>query len=475
MLHLPASRYLLAAASLLLASAIAGAQTTRYVDDDALGDPGPGNPGVSDPLEDGSAAHPFDAIQEAIDAAVTGDTVLVREGTYTGAGNHDMDFGGKRITVRSLAGPETCIIDCQNAGRAFFFQSGETHAAVVDGFTITNGNAGGGNGGGIDCTLESAPTIRNCVLLNNAAAALGAGIACRGVSSAIITRCTFIGNISEGQGGGLSLFLLSDAIVTDCVFIDNSAQWGGAIDCSGSSPPITNCLCVGNTATLGGGGVYCSGADPTITNCTFTGNASANGGALVLAGLVLESYPVLTNCILWNDGPEEIVVGIGEPTITYSCVQGGWTGVGNIDADPIFLGETLNGEADYSLHATSPCIDAGDNGAVPGDAADLDGDGNTAEVTPLDLEERLRFADRLSTPDTGSGTAPLVDMGAYEYQCVGDLDGNGEVTLADLALLLANYGTTDGASYQDGDVNVDGDVDLSDLANLLANYGIECD
>ena len=124
----------------LLAVSTSMAQTTWYVDDDAPGDPGPGDPAVSDPLEDGTAAHPFDAIQEGINAAATGDEVVLADGVYTGFGNKDLDFGGKDITVRSASGdPSTCVIDCQGEGRGFLFYSGESAAAVVTGLTIRNG------------------------------------------------------------------------------------------------------------------------------------------------------------------------------------------------------------------------------------------------------------------------------------------------------------------------------------------------
>ncbi|MBU0640102.1 MAG: hypothetical protein KKB50_14650 [Planctomycetes bacterium] len=82
--------------------AAASGQATWYVDDDAPNDSGPGNPTISDPDENSSAAHPFDAIQDGIRAAVAGDTVLLLDGTYTGTGNHNLDFAGKAITVRSL-------------------------------------------------------------------------------------------------------------------------------------------------------------------------------------------------------------------------------------------------------------------------------------------------------------------------------------------------------------------------------------
>jgi len=89
-------------------------------------------------------------IQDGIDAASNGDTVLVAADTYTGDGNKNLDFGGKAITVRSENGPETCIIDCEGSGRGFHFHSGENPNSVVDGFKIINGNPGYlGSGGGI--------------------------------------------------------------------------------------------------------------------------------------------------------------------------------------------------------------------------------------------------------------------------------------------------------------------------------------
>jgi hypothetical protein len=124
----------------LLWTAATQAQTTWYVDDNAPGDPGPGDPLVSDPGEDGSPEHPFDAIQEGIDTAVNGDTVLVLAGVYTGPGNRDLDFGGRSILVRSENGPGSCAIDCQGSSgdrhRAFHFRNGETSDAAVPADTV---------------------------------------------------------------------------------------------------------------------------------------------------------------------------------------------------------------------------------------------------------------------------------------------------------------------------------------------------
>ena len=135
-----------------------------YVDDDAPGDPGPGNPDISDPLEDGSSLHPFDSIQEAINAVVDEAVINVLDGTYTGLGNRDIDFGGKAINLRSWNGSVGCIIDCEGLGRCFDFHSGETKQTIVAGFTITNGQAD--FGGAVRC-LNSSPQINNCVIRDN--------------------------------------------------------------------------------------------------------------------------------------------------------------------------------------------------------------------------------------------------------------------------------------------------------------------
>ena len=112
-------------------------------------------------------------IQAGIDAASDGDTVLVADGTYTGEGNKNLDFKGKAITVQSENGAESCIIDCENEGRGFYFHTGEGVDSVVSGFTITNGRPTGAtlHSGGIYCS-SSSPTITNCIISNNLASFL---------------------------------------------------------------------------------------------------------------------------------------------------------------------------------------------------------------------------------------------------------------------------------------------------------------
>ena len=119
-------------------------------------------------------------IQAGIDAAVAGDVVLVAPGTYTGPGNKDLDFGNKNLAVRSEAGAAATFIDCEQSGRAFVLHGTLTAAARVDGFTIRNGDGGGGesDGGGGMLIYGADPSIANCVFSGNTAAGSGGGIAC---------------------------------------------------------------------------------------------------------------------------------------------------------------------------------------------------------------------------------------------------------------------------------------------------------
>jgi len=347
-------------------------------------------------------------IQDGIDAAFNRDTVLVADGTYTGEGNKNLDYLGKRIAVLSESGPEFTIIDCKKEGRGFCFQGEEDSLSILDGFTIRNGYVTGGwpdgSGGAIRC-LESSPTILNCILTNNEADGTG-GIFAYNTNS-IVIGCYLYWNKGVGTGGirGSSRVIdceisentgcgISDATIinncyihdnynpdrsgggisssdrmANCVVRSNTARDGGGIAginfatkcviienngggvCSGGE--LTDCIIAGNT----GSGVYSTGY-PDLTNCTIVGNSGC--GVKCIGSY---AYATIVNCIVWENSGDEISDWNGWTQVDYSDVQGAiWPGTGNIMANPQFV-DPRNG--DFRLLPESPCIDAGDPSFTP--------------------------------------------------------------------------------------------------------------
>ena len=271
-------------------------------------------------------------------------------------------------------------------------------SATLTGCTFED-NTADGNGGGMLNDNGSSPAMTGCTFSGNSAGGDGGGIYNNSGSSPTLTGCTFEGNSADSVGGfgGGMLNSNSSPVLTDCTFSANSAGLGGAIYNATSSPTLTNCTFSENIANTDGGAIHNDGSAPALTNCTFWGNTAAAGGG-IYNGF---SSPTLTNCILWGDTPDELhnAEVHSSPVVTYSDIQGGYTGAGNIQFNPLFVDPS---GGNLRLQLTSPAIDAGDN-----DTPGLVG------VT-TDLAGLPRRADVLSVPDTGNGTSPIVDMGAYE-------------------------------------------------------------
>ncbi len=388
-------------------------------------------------------------IQDSIDAAEDGDTVIIYPGIYLGEGNRDLDFEGKAITVRSIDPNDpdiiaATIIDCQGTEsephRAFRFHNDEDANSVLAGFTITRGYA---NWGGAIICLSSSPTIANCVFADNTA-----------------------------RGGGGIENEYSNPTLINCTFINNSATWvGGGIRNHTSSPRFNNCLFTANSAEFGGGmHNENSNSNPNLTNCTLSDNfASIWGGGICNGSSEPPPSPVLRNCIFWSNTDERGVdqsaqIYSGTPIINYSCIQG-WTGslggIGNIGANPLFA-DAENG--DYHLKSevgrwdpeseswaindvTSPCIDTGDPNSDW-----------TAELWPHG--RRINMG--------AYGGTPQASMSPNTIGNIADLDCDSFIGYADLELFAKRWLDIETLLAEDLDRN--GTVDYCDFAILGANW-----
>jgi hypothetical protein len=333
----------------------------------------------------------YPTIQGAIDAAMDGDTVLVKPDTYT----ENIDFLGKAITVMSSDGADTTIIDGGNPsnpdyGSVVIFNNGEGLDSVLEGFKLTNGlgtsfeldsgnrgpcgggvfcnsssptlrnntisgnnivNAGGGIycrrtqamiedneiikndgalGGGIYCSKNAYPILTNNKIIENSAL-MGGGLYCdQFTSSPVLSNNTISGN-SAGEGGGIYC-CRSFLVVMNNAISNNSAWLGGGIRLDYSSPTLSCNAIWANVASGDGGGIYCSWfSSPTITNNTILGNTAVNGGGIFNYD---RSSPIITNTILWDNAAttgKEIWIGglsSSQPlTISYSDVKGGHASV----------------------------------------------------------------------------------------------------------------------------------------------------
>jgi hypothetical protein len=205
-------------------------------------------------------------------------------------------------------------------------------------------------------------------------------------SSPTVTRCLFSGN-SAIEGGGM-LVQESSPTIVDCQFIANEALYAGGLDnYNNASPVVINSVFMNNVSLesdgefsggLGGAILNYFSSTPEFINCTVVANS-----ADIMAGGIYNTNEfgghcaqVVTNSIVYGNSGQQIAdIAGASSTVTYSDIQGGYPGLGNIDADPVFA------DADYRLGPGSPCIDAGDNAAVP-PGQDTDLDGNPRFVDP---------------------------------------------------------------------------------------------
>lgn len=385
-------------------------------------------------------------------------------------------------------------------------------------FIRNNGLSGDStNGGAVYCASGSHPTFTNCDFIANTADNHGGAIATFG-ASVTVEGCNFIRN--DMYRGAIAV-LAGTLNVDDCLFEANTASFGrgGAIHYSGSTATILNSRFHANSNYTDGGGVFMgnSSADSVIANCTFVGNSSGEGGAIdIFRGSVINCTITANRAAI--DGGGIIVRDGGDVTIANNIIHGnisdydGSDGgpfndetaqvfrendtptvveynlienlaalagqTANIGGDPTFLsapndggdGWGVGGNDDFgNLELSipdSPCIDAGDNAAIPAGLS-------------TDLVGNPRRLDVLDVVDTGNGLDAIVDMGAIERIDLADPDGDGVPNFADVCPLVADDQTdTDGDGMGDacdacpnrvtGDVNDDDEFDINDVPMFAA-------
>ncbi len=289
-------------------------------------------------------------IQAGIDAAENGDTVLVSDGIYTGAGNVNISFRGKQITVKSRNGAEATIIDCEETlnTRGFTFESKEPHASVLDGFTIKNGVHG--LGGGIYCHTAS-PTIKNCVITQNRATATRfRGQSAGGIygtdTTAHITDCTITQNrgcgvvfegervwtfnalqsttlanctISENTDSGVICQDLAPVTIKDCTVLQNGGR-GVVSTFFTRGISITNCRIEQNA----GGGIECSEESfARIEDCTIKENRAEHGGGIYCSPtseIEVSGCVIAQNIATETGGGIDVISTRGLATITHCTI-----------------------------------------------------------------------------------------------------------------------------------------------------------
>lgn len=325
----------------------------------------------------------------ALTVAASGDSIWVQSGTY---GTIELKNAVKMIG--GFAGTETQASQSNPASNVTTIDGNSTSRAVLSrdngpstilrGFKIINGQTGDDfeeGGGGL--YLENSSTqIVQCVFENNQAIRFGAAVSIHGSGSPEFVNCDFQNN---GTGSGTSVQPLAGGAVylhsgsprfTNCLFYNNKAGEGTVIANFTGSATVVNCTLVNNQATIGyGGGIFDKRGAVQVRNSILWGNTAIRGGSQIQN----------------RDG----VVS----SVTNSNVQGGWTGTGNVSADPLFVNPS---SGDYKLQDSSPCKNTGSNSALPIDVTDLDWDNNLSEEVPKDLA----FGQRKIGVN--------VDMGAYE-------------------------------------------------------------
>jgi len=323
--------------------------------------------------------EPGESIQNALDSAAQGDTVLIMPGIHTGTGENLLVITGENNGVVMLgnpADPSSVILSGEGLSSGIVMIDGLSFGnvdttTVICGLTFKDGSAD--PFGGAVHTRHASPSIEYCEFTGCSADNGGAVYSWKGAPR--IEYCAFYLNECSSAGAGVYLYS-SDAVIRNCRFTD-CTSWddGGGIYCYHSSPVIFNCLFSGGYAHDDGGGIYCFAlSSPVISFCTFTDNFALYTGSAVY--FRVNSSPVVSHCIATaNHAPAFYIQDGGEPVFLYNCVWGNPDGnygnlpdptgtEGNISEDPLLSGDWFLSQIAAGQSADSPCVDAGAGSAA---------------------------------------------------------------------------------------------------------------
>jgi predicted outer membrane repeat protein len=409
-------RFVLILSAWLSISASPSAATTWFVDQGGNGD--------------------FTTIQDAINAASSGDEIVVLPGVY----QENIDFLGKDLWLHSEQGPANTVIDGSQAAddnrSCVRFQSGEGSGAVLEGFRITGGQGtlyqGSFVGGGVFCLDSSprivsrvfemneaeyagaiyinngSPEIVGCEFNENTSQTYGGAIAGSNVSPVSITNCSFYGNTALSGDG--TIHLADSATIEDCVFVGNTARAGAAINSpsSGANFLIRNCIFQENIAIgTNGGAIRIHEANAVIQWCVFDSNhAGSHGGAIAL---IDGATGTVEHCTFYgNTAPE------GGHIALYNLA--------NLDAQNNIFAYAAYGAGVSCLESTASfqCNDAWMNtgGNYVGSCPDPTGTNGNISEDPLFCEPELGdFTLRSDSPCAPQNNQECGLIGARDIGC----------------------------------------------------------
>lgn len=328
------------------------------------------------------------------------------DGVVVKFGSNSAQGGGMRVDSKTMTIANCIWFDCEaylapgNGGAIW----ANLNCVITIENNIFENNYANVDGGAIYATYGTIMTINDSSFINNHADDDGGAVYSLQPNTAIdITDCWFDTNSCVDNGGCIFGGNNSSIDIYRCKFHDNvaitgdgGAVWtwafGGAI--------IQDSLFDQNESTIGyGGAVYKSapGGTLSVVNCTFTLNRVwSTTSSAIDGGPTVE----VVNSIAWNNNTISGAISAGT-IVTYSNVEGGFAGTGNLSTDPLFIGSGVDPIDPYQLGVGSPCIDSANGGPA----------------SAMDILHNPRYDDP-ATPDTGVGVPPYVDRGCYEYQGV---------------------------------------------------------